>query len=148
MTDSGMTVRTPWHLWVVGIIGILWNAFGATDFVMTMFNRDAWFQMMHVTADQAAMMASMPAWAYAAWFAGTWGAFLGSVALLMRSRLAVWLFLVSLLGLAASLVYAYGLSDAGASMGQDGMMMYAVIVAGALFFLGYAWAMKRRGVLR
>ena len=86
MTDAPATrTSPPWHLWVVGVLSLLWNAFGATDFVMTMLNRDAWFDMMGVTADQAAMMEAMPAWTYAAWFAGTWGAFLGSLALLLRS---------------------------------------------------------------
>lgn len=149
MTDAPATrTSPPWHLWVVGVLSLLWNAFGATDFVMTMLNRDAWFDMMGVTADQAAMMEAMPAWTYAAWFAGTWGAFLGSLALLLRSRWAVQLFWVSLIGLLASLVYSYALSDAGSSMGQQGMIMYAFITAAAVFFIWYAGMMAKRGVLR
>lgn len=150
MTDETTAPRggAPWHLWVVGLIGIIWNGFGATDFLMTNLNRDAWFATMGVTADQAAMMAAMPAWTHAAWFAGTWGAFLGTVALLFRSRWAVYLFWVSMVGLLISLVYSYGLSDAGASMGQQGYMMNAVIFLGAAFFLWYAITMTRRGVLR
>lgn len=149
MTDAPATrTSPPWHLWVVGVLSLLWNAFGATDFVMTMLNRDAWFDMMGVTADQAAMMEAMPAWTYAAWFAGTWGAFLGSLALLLRSRWAVQLFWVSLIGLLASLVYSYALSDAGSSMGQQGMIMYAFITAAAVFFICYAGMMAKRGVLR
>ncbi|HYC97002.1 hypothetical protein [Brevundimonas sp.] len=149
MTDTtSMTTRTPWHLWVVGVVSLLWNGFGATDFAMTMVNREAWFEMMKVTPEQAALMAAMPAWTYVAWFAGTWGAFLGTLALLFRSRWAVQLFLVSLIGLAISLVYSYGLSEAGASMGQKGVITYACITAGALFFLWYAWTMGKKGVLR
>lgn len=93
-------------------------------------------------------MEAMPAWTYAAWFAGTWGAFLGSLALLLRSRWAVQLFWVSLIGLLASLVYSYALSDAGSSMGQQGMIMYAFITAAAVFFIWYAGIMAKRGVLR
>ena len=26
---------TPWHLWVVGVVGLLWSAMGALDYVMT-----------------------------------------------------------------------------------------------------------------
>lgn len=121
-TEADASRGVPWHLWVVGVLGLLWNGFGATDFVMTMVNREAWFEMMGVTADQAALMDAMPAWTYAAWFAGTLGAFLGSLALLLRSRWAVQLFWTSLIGLAVSLVYSYGLSDAGATMGQQGMI--------------------------
>lgn len=141
-------MKRPWHLWVVGIIGVLWNAFGATDFIMTLFNREAWFALLKVSADQVALMEAMPAWTYAAWAAGTWGGLLGAAALLFRSRWALPLFGASLAGLVISLIYSYGLSDAGASMGRDGMMMYAFITAGALFFLWYAWTMRKRGVLR
>ena len=27
--------RAPWHLWVVGIISLLWNAMGAFDYLMS-----------------------------------------------------------------------------------------------------------------
>ena len=34
MTD--MTVKTPWHLWFVGVVAVLFNAIGAFDHVMSM----------------------------------------------------------------------------------------------------------------
>ena len=27
--------KTPWHLWVIGIVATLWNAGGAYDYTMT-----------------------------------------------------------------------------------------------------------------
>ena len=36
MTDeTSMTKSTPWHLWVVGVVSLLWNAFGGYDFIMS-----------------------------------------------------------------------------------------------------------------
>lgn len=139
---------TPWHLWVVALIGIIWNGFGATDFVMTFVDREMWFQTMRVTAEQAARVDAMPAWTYGAWLAGTWGAFLGTVALLFRSRWAVYLFWVSMIGLLVSIVYAFGLSSFRSELGTQDMIRYGVIFLGAAFFLWYSTAMARRGVLR
>lgn len=34
MTD--MTTKTPWHLWLVGVIAVLFNGIGAFDYVMSM----------------------------------------------------------------------------------------------------------------
>ena len=27
--------RTPWHVWLVGVLSLLWNAYGGYDFIMT-----------------------------------------------------------------------------------------------------------------
>lgn len=144
MTDG---TKTPWHLWLVGAIGILWNGFGAADFAMSMIQGETWYRAMKMTEAQIAFMQTYPAWTYVVWFAGTWGAVLGAVLLLLRSRWAVQAFLVSLIGFLLSLVYAYVLSDARAVMG--GMeAMHVVIFAGCVFFLWYAWTMGKRGILR
>jgi len=143
----GETIRTPWHLWVVGILGLLWNGFGAMDFAMTMIQGEDWLRMMKMNEAQIAYMDSYPAWMYVVWFAGTWGAIAGSVLLLLRSRWAMHAFLVSLIGFLLSLVYAYFLSNTREVMG--GMeAMHAAIFVGCVFFLWYAWAMGKRGVLR
>lgn len=147
-TPTASGGSTPWHLWVLALLGLLWNGFGAADFAMTFIDRAIWFETLGVTAEQAARIESMPAWTYGAWAAGTWGAFLGTVALLFRSRWAVYLFWVSMFGLVASMIYTFGMSVFRADLGQQDMMMYGFIVAGAAFFLWYSIAMARRGVLR
>ena len=32
---TGMTVKTPWHLWVVGVVAVLFNGVGVFDYVMS-----------------------------------------------------------------------------------------------------------------
>ena len=27
--------KTPWHLWLVGVVSLLWNGFGGYDFIMS-----------------------------------------------------------------------------------------------------------------
>ena len=34
--------RAPWHLWVIGSIGLLWSAIGALDYVMTQTKNEAY----------------------------------------------------------------------------------------------------------
>jgi len=140
--------KTPWHLWLVGVLGLLWNGFGATDFAMSVIQGDAWYRMNGMNEAQIAHMHSYPAWMYVVWFAGTWGALIGAGLLLLRSRFAVHAFAISLLGFVMSLVYAYLLShtppEAEAHMG----MMHSIIFVGCVFFLWYAWTMAKKGVLR
>ena len=90
----------PRHLWIVGVLSLLWNAFGAMDYVLTNTNNEAYLSQF--TPEQLAYFIDFPAWTTAAWALGVWGALAGSVLLLMRSRFAVHAFGVSLAGMAVS----------------------------------------------
>jgi len=143
----GETVRTPWHLWVVGVVAVLWNGFGCFDFTMTYTQGDAWLTSMGMTEAQMAYFDAMPAWTHVAWAVGVWGGLLGGLMLLLRRGLATPVFIVSFLGWAAGAVYAFALSNGMEAMGAH-WPMQIVIGAVCVFFIWYAWTMGKRGVLR
>ena len=101
MTDDTMkmTTATPWHLWAVGMLALLWNGFGGYDYVMTQTNNAAY--LAQFTPEQRAYFDSFPMWMEAIWAIGVWGGVLGSVLLLMRSKWAFHAFVASLIGFAA-----------------------------------------------
>ena len=142
-----MTVKTPWHLWVVGVLALLWNSFGCVDYTMTQTRQDEWFAQMGMTAAQLEYFNAMPAWTHAAWAIGVWGGALGAILLLLRRKWAMPVFVVSFLGWLAGAVYAFGLSDGMQAMGS--MWPMQIVIGGAcLFFIWYARMMSRKGVLR
>ena len=144
---NDMTAKTPWHLWVVGVVSALWNGFGCFDYVMTQTNRDQWFAQMGMMPDQLAYFNAMPAWTHAAWAIGVWGGLIGAVLLLLRMKWAFHAFVVSFLGWLAGAVYAFGLSDGMEAMGP--MWPMQIVIGGAcVFFIWYAWMMGKKGVLR
>lgn len=57
--------KAPVHLWIVGILALLWNAFGAFDYVMTQIQNAAYLAQFS-DADRL-YFDSFPAWAEAAW---------------------------------------------------------------------------------
>jgi hypothetical protein len=140
-------VRTPAHLWIVGAVSTLWNAFGAFDYVMTQTRNEAY--LANFTEAQRAYFDSFPGWADAAWAFGVWGALLGSLLLLLRSGYAVLSFGLSLAGMVVAFGYQYLLSTPPAE-NTSGMMIGVQIVIWivAIFLLVYAVKMKGRGVLR
>ena len=87
--------RTPWHLWVVGVLAALWNGFGCFDYVMTQTRRDEWFVQMGMTEAQLTYFNAMPAWTHAAWAIGVWGGLLGALLLLLHRKWATPVFVVS-----------------------------------------------------
>ncbi len=143
------SVRTPTHLWAVGVISLLWNSFGCVDYTMTKIDAAGYLASMGMGATELAYMESLPAWLSAFWALGVWGSLLGSVLLLMRSRHAVTAFAASLLGLVVSQVYQYLGTAMPPSMHSPAMYaMSAVIWIGLLFFLWYSRRMAAAGVLR
>ncbi len=143
MSTIGNTrAAAPWHLWLVGILTLLFNAMGILSYTATKLGMLAELGM---TPDQIAFMESYPAWASALWALGVWGAFAGSVLLLLRSRLAVPAMLVALVGLIGTTAYNYALIEVPADM--QAPALDAAIWAVTLFLLAYVRAMRAAGVL-
>lgn len=134
--------RAPWHLWVVGVLSLLWNGFGVFDFVSSMTGGEEYLRGMGMTDAQIAYFNAMPPWTYLFWVLGVFGAEAGSVLLLLRRRWALPAFVISLIGLLGSLVYSFLLSDGREVMAAQ-MPIQLVILAVCLFLVAYTWAMRR-----
>lgn len=139
------TMKAPVHLWIVGILSLLWNAVGAFDYTATQLKLESY--MSQFTPGQLEYFYSFPAWMDAAWAIGVWGSLLGSLALLMRKALAAWLFGLAILGLAVSSVYNFFIANGAEIMGSGAVTFTYVIWAIALFLYFYAAAMAKRRVL-
>lgn len=139
------THQAPFHLWVVGVLSLLWNAVGCFDYLATKLQLDSY--MSQFTEAQLEYFYGFPAWMTVFWALGVWGALLGSIALLFRSRRAIPFFAVSLLGMIVSTVYSVFLSDGLEIMGSGGAAFSAVIFVIGVLLLFYARRMSERGVL-
>lgn len=140
--------KTPWHLWVVGAVSLLWNAVGAFDYTMTkMKNAD---YLASFTPEQQAYFASFPIWANIGWALGVWGSVIGSALLLARSRHAVTAFLISMIGLALSCIYQFGMhyGDLARMFGSFPLVFTGIIWVILIALYLYARAQVAKGVLR
>lgn len=141
-------VKTPWHLWVVGIVALLWNAIGALDFTATQMRFE--FYMSQFTETQLNYFYGFPVWVNVSWAIAVWAAILGSLALLLRRAAAVWLFGLSILGMIVTAIYTMGISNGMEIMGATaGTWIFTLLIwAVAIFLFFYARAMKATGVLK
>ena len=141
-----LNTKVPRHLWIVGVLAVLWNSVGAFDYSASQLRLESY--MSQFTPEQLAYFYGFPAWAIAAWAIAVWGALLGSLSLLLRKAWAVWLFGVSIVAMVLTGLYSYVLTDGLALMGTGGAIFTAVIwlIAFSLYF--YARAMARSRVLR
>jgi hypothetical protein len=138
--------KVPRHLWIVGVLAVLWNAMGAFDYSATQLRIEAY--MSGFTPEQLEYFYGFPAWAVAAWAIAVWSALLGSICLLLRKSWAVWLFEISIAGMVITAIYNFVLSDGWKMIGAGGAVFTAVIWAIAFFLFFYARRMQERGVLR
>ena len=144
--------KAPWHLWVVGLVSLAWNAFGGVDYAMTRTRNLAYLEAaMPGTAPQGvlAYIDSFPLWVQLGWGLGVWGAIAGSLLLLIRSRWAVTAFAVSLVGAVFSV--GWQMANPPTTFVAPGgfakiVPVLIIVIAAALYY--YARKQRAGGVLR
>jgi len=150
--QQAVSARTPAHLWIVGILSLLWNCFGCVDYLMTRQRNTQYLASAMPGVDPNAMLAwidAFPLYAQIGWGLGVWLGLLGSILLLLRKKWATWSYGISLVGAVLGLGYQIALAPPLAGMeGKFNTVMPYVIIAVALGLFLYARAMEKKGVLR
>ncbi len=138
--------KTPLHLWIIGIVGLLWSSMGAMDYIMTQTKNESY--MSGFTPEQLAFFYGFPTWVVFFWAIGVWGGVLGAVFLLLRRRVSVWIFLASFVAVIITTFRNYVLSN-GMEVSGDVFSLFftAVIIIIAAGLYMYSNAMKKKGVL-
>jgi len=135
--------KTPWHVWVVAILTLLWNGSGAFTIIMAQAGK-----LPDLSADEAAYYAAQPIWLVIATDIATLAPVAAGVALLLRSGTAVWLFALSLAFILVNNLYELVAGTSRALVNQVALIVTVIIVVIAVLQLVYAWTMKRRDVLK
>ena len=140
-------MRTPWHLWLIGVLSLLWNGFAAADYAMTQYRFEPYLSQF--TEEQLIYFQSFPEWVQATWALAVWLSVAGSVLLLAKSRFSGAAFGLALIFMAATFVHNFGLAETTMAeiMGPEAFYFTGAIVIVAVLLWLYARAMRRRGVL-
>ena len=140
--QTGPGLAVPWYLWVVGGLAILWNGFGTVLWGGTSFMPDTFLDGL--PAAHRDYVSGLPIWSTLTWGLGVVGGVVGSILLLIRNRLAVPAFALSLFGAAANtMVYVTNSPPDG----FFNLPLQVFINGFAVFLLWFAHLMQRRGVL-
>lgn len=144
MTDGA---KAPWHLWVVGVLALLFNAGGGYDYLMHQTENAAYREML--TPEMVSYYDNFPFWMEAAWGVSVWFAIGGALLLLLRRKIAAPLFLVSFAAYLVTGTYTYFLSTPPEGVISAGPNIFAFVIGLQIVLLWfYSRAMTRRGVLR
>ncbi len=144
---TGSPARPRLGYWLIALLGLAWNAFGALDYTMTRLRNADWLKGAGDPQAILAWIDSFPIWAQIGWALGVWGSVAGSLLMLARSRHAASAFVVSLVGAIASFGYQFS-HPPGAEAGFGGKAIPLLILIVVVFFWQYCQRAIARGVLR
>ncbi len=139
--------RPHWSFWLIAVLAVAWNAFGAYDYLMTQFGGRDYLEQM-LAEEQVEAYLAMSSWAVGAWALAVWSSVLASLALLLRRTWAVPLFGLSLLAMLVSFFHQLVLMGDLARQGIGAAIFPGAIVAIGVFLLSFAIRQSRAGILR
>ena len=119
------------------------------EWLRSLYHHDgAGRQALDLKTEKAAYYAAQPIWFVVATDIALVAAIAAALALLSRKAIAVWLFALSLGVIAITNGYEIASATSRTLVSRAAQVVTVIIVLIAIVELAYAWAMKRRAVLR
>ncbi len=140
-----ISIKTPWHVWVVGIVSLLWNGFGAYDYVMTQTQNEEY--LSGFSEEQLTYFETFPLWTDALWAIAIWTSVAGSICILLRMKLAELLFFISIVGFLGNTIYYVFINPLPGVSWVNHAFTGVIFVSLVLSWI-YTRAMSKKGVLR
>lgn len=104
---ANLSTKTPhWSFWLICSATLLFNAAGCLNFGMQMSSEF----LASLPAGHREIVAARPIWVTTAFAAAVFGGAIGCILLLLRKRLARYLFVTSLLGAMVTMTHTLGLA--------------------------------------
>jgi len=145
MSDNIKTKPTT-AFWIVGIIFLLWNAFGCVMYIIDKTTSDEKYAEMYGEA-MVATRDVYPIWATGAYAIAVWGGLLAVIFLLLRKKIAYPLFIASLIAAIICFIPVFTEPEfAVASEGSHWVMPLIVVLLG-VFEIWWTRRMRAKGVL-
>ena len=139
--------KSMFGFWVIAAVALLWNLLGLMVYVMQVSASPETIAAAF-TAEQAALITATPAWATAMTAIATTAGVLASILLLLRRRLSIALFGVSLAALVVQDIYVFGMTPSAEVFGGQVIVIQGVAFVAALLLLWYARHSAAKGILR
>ncbi len=140
--DNNNNKSLHWSFWLIAAIGLIWNLLGVANYFVQMDPE----MLSQYRESERALVEGRPAWATAGFALAVFGGAIGCVLLLIRSKVAFYLFVISLLGVIVTIAHALGLNDSFGTGEIIGIILMPFVVAG--FLLWYSGIAAGKGWLR
>lgn len=131
--------------WVIVFIALVWNLIGVFFYL----------QLAYMTSEelgllpnaQQLLLENTPAWVTAAFALSVFGGTLGCILLLMRKKIATFIFIISLISIIARMSFYFIIKNAAEVYAPEDMLMSALVLLFAIFLVWYSKKMESNGIL-
>ncbi len=131
-------VKVHWSFWVICAFGIIWNAMSCMNFVMQ-FNPE----ILNKYPDEARkLVETRPAWSTMAFAVAVFGGLVGDILLILKRKLAFYVFIVAVLGIAITNIHTLQITSSPNILLGSGMSFLI-----GLFFIWYVTFCKNKSWL-
>lgn len=134
--------KVHWSFWAIAAVGLIWNLLGVANYFVQMDPE----MLSQYRESERAIVEGRPAWATAGFAMAVFGGAIGCLLLLIRSRVAFYLFVVSLVGVIGTIAHALGLDIDFGGGEIVGIILMPFVVAALL--LWYSRIADEKGWLR
>ena len=124
---------------IIGILALLWNIMGLFQFIMAAFMQDTMLETYGetYTPQQMELFLNTPSWYYVVFGICTLTGVLGSIAVLLKKKIAVPLFLVSLVTVFVVQGFWMLGTQAIALLGTEAIIMPMLVIVTSIFLYFY-----------
>ncbi|GAB5399586.1 MAG: hypothetical protein Aureis2KO_11710 [Aureisphaera sp.] len=131
--------------WVIAVIALLWNLMGLFQFAVSNFMEDT--MVDSYTPEQLELVNNLPSWYNIVFGVAVIGGVLGCIFLLIRKKLAVTLFLLSMIAVVIQMGYWIFATDVMDVMGVGSVIMPILVIIVAIFLYMYSKSAVKKGWL-
>ena len=142
---SESTKKTGIAFLIIGIVALVWNLMGVMAYLDQAYMTEE--ELLAKSVAEQALYADIPAWVTGAYAIAVFGGALASILLLLRKKLATFVFILSFVGIVAQISYNFLMSNAVEVYGPGGMIMPIMVLVIGAFLVWYSKKMEGQGVI-
>jgi len=118
-----MKIKVPVWFYILAVILLIWNLLGLGNFYNHVTMTDE--KLLSMPQEQRALFQNFPVWALVGFALAVFGGIIASVLLLLKKKIALQFFIISLVGIIIHLAHSFTVVD---KLGDYGFWIYIMAV--------------------
>ena len=130
---------------IIGIVALVWNLIGVMAYLDQAYMTTE--ELLAKSVAKQALYTDIPAWVTGAFAIAVFGGALASILLLLRKKLATFVFMLSFAGIVAQMSYNFFMSNAGEVYDIGDIILSVMLLIIGAFLVWYSKKMEQQGII-